>query len=79
MMLQRMVRKVLPVFREHHTVDLRRGTFADECDLLVYFGQLGSQGSNRPLQGRVATDERFLMREVVGLVTPLLQIDIAEM
>ena len=79
MVLQRVIRQMLFVLCEHHTVHLRGGSCADQRHLLVDFGQPTAQGANRPLQGCVTIDQRFLVCEVPDPLSPVLQIDETQM
>ena len=58
-MLQRVIRKVLLAFGEHHAVDLRVGACADQRHVLIDLRQPAAQGADRPLQRRVAIDQRL--------------------
>ena len=54
MVLQRVIRKMLLAFGEHHAVDLRVGAVADQRHVLIDFGQPAAQRADGPLQLAVA-------------------------
>ena len=77
-MLQCVIGDVLATFGEHHTVDLTIGAWSNEINRLIDFRQGRTHGGDRPLQRRVSIDLSLLLGKVVGFVTPLLHVDIAE-
>ena len=46
--------------------------------MLIHLGQPAAEGGDRPLQRRVAADERLLMGEVPDPVAPVLQVDVPQ-
>ena len=78
MVLQRVVGEVLASFGEHHAVDLGGTARPGQGDVLIDLGQPAAEGTDGPLQPRIAFEDRLLVGEVPDATTPILEIDVAE-
>ena len=79
MMLQGVVSEMLLALGEHHPVDLATRPLPDQLDVLIDFRQTAADGTVRPLQGRIAIDDRPLLGKVPDAVPPVLQVHIPQM
>ena len=78
MMLLCVITDLLAITGERYAVHFGSGSTTVQIDVLMNVRQFAAQTDNRPLQRSVAAHDAGLMREMPGILIPVLQLHVSQ-